>query len=240
MAEAIQVNYEEIDKVISQIHTHAEQIDAVVKKVQFQTTALATSWRGEGAQQFQRDMEELVLPAFRRLSVSLEAAEDTLAKMKEVFLEAEKEAVRQLPGEMTAEGANGSRVQQTEAEATESRLNENCITIHSSGNCRDRSNATCTSVEDIREETVDGLIAFRDAVGVDLVVTGGTEVGHATGEFSHANGYKVDIGLNPSVDSYIEDNFEHIGQRSDGAELYRDDNGNIFAREGNHWDITFY
>lgn len=140
-----------------------------------------------------------------------------------------------------AEGANGTPVQQTQAEASEASLNENGITIHSSGNCRDRNNRRCTSVEGIRQGTVDGLVAFRNAVGVDLVMTGGTEVGHEPGVFSHGNGYKVDVSLNPTVNQYIENTFEHVGQRSsDGAELYRDPNGNEFAREGNHWDIIFH
>jgi WXG100 family type VII secretion target len=97
MAEQIQVKYEELDQLISQIHTHAEQISAVFKKVQSQTATLARSWRGQGVDQFQREMEDLVLPALKRLSVSLEVAEDTLGRIKEVFLEAEEEAVACFP-----------------------------------------------------------------------------------------------------------------------------------------------
>lgn len=93
MAEQIQVKYEELDQLISQIHTHAEQISAVFKKIQSQTATLATSWRGQGVDEFQREMEDLVLPALKRLSVSLEVAEETLGRIKEEFLEAEEEAV---------------------------------------------------------------------------------------------------------------------------------------------------
>lgn len=47
------------------------------------------------------------------------------------------------------------------------------------------------------------------------------------GEFSHGNGYKVDISRIESVDNYTEDNyteenFTHTGTRGDGAELYED------------------
>jgi WXG100 family type VII secretion target len=93
MAEKIQVKYEELDQLISQIHEQADQSRRVFKKVQSQTTALATSWQGEGADRFQREMEDMVLPAIKRLSISLETAEDTLGRVKEVFLEAEQEAV---------------------------------------------------------------------------------------------------------------------------------------------------
>jgi WXG100 family type VII secretion target len=99
MAEKIQVKYEELDQLISQIHIQADQSRAVFKKVQSQTTALATSWQGEGADRFQREMEELVLPALKRLSVSLETTEDALGRVKRVFLEAEQEAVGCLEGE---------------------------------------------------------------------------------------------------------------------------------------------
>lgn len=127
---------------------------------------------------------------------------------------------------------------ETEADKTEKRLNDNGITIHSSGGCRDRTKANCTSVDGIRKETIDGLIAFRKAVGVDLVMTGGTETGHASGTRSHSNGYKVDIALDSKVTKYIKDNFTDKGTRSDGAALYEDAEGNEFALESNHWDIT--
>jgi hypothetical protein len=133
----------------------------------------------------------------------------------------------------------GTEKTETEAEKTEKKLNDNGITISSSGNCRDKTKTNCTSVDGIRTQTVDGIIAFRNAVGVDLVMTGGTETGHASGKYSHANGYKVDIALNDKVAKYIKDNYTSKGTRSDGAELYEDDAGNEFALEGNHWDITF-
>ncbi len=140
-----------------------------------------------------------------------------------------------------AAGADGAQRQPSQAEATEARLNSNGIALQSSGNCRDRNNRRCTSVEGIRQETVDGLLAFRNAVAVELVMTGGTEVGHSAGANSHYNGYKVDISLDPVVNRYIENNFTYIGTRvSDGARQYRDANGNIYAREVNHWDITYY
>ncbi|KPK88320.1 MAG: hypothetical protein AMJ88_19215 [Anaerolineae bacterium SM23_ 63] len=74
MVEKIQVKYEELDQLISQIHEQADQSRLVFKKVQSQTTALATSWQGEGADRFQREMEDMVLPTIKRLSISLETA----------------------------------------------------------------------------------------------------------------------------------------------------------------------
>jgi WXG100 family type VII secretion target len=93
MAEKIQVKYEELDRLISQIHDQADQSRVVFKNVQSQTVSLATSWQGEGAERFQREMEDLVLPALQRLSNSLEMAGGALGTVKRVYLEAEQEAV---------------------------------------------------------------------------------------------------------------------------------------------------
>jgi len=97
----------------------------------------------------------------------------------------------------------------------------------------------CTSVEGIRPEVVEGVTNLRNNCGGCLVrVTGGVELGHGSGEFSHENGYKVDLGRDPQLDSYIMNNYDYIGVRSDGASLYRDsETGAVYAREGNHWDV---
>jgi hypothetical protein len=119
------------------------------------------------------------------------------------------------------------------------KLDDAGITWSSSGKCSDRKNRHCTSFDEINSETVDGIIAFKKASGCDVNITGGTETGHATSTKSHWNGYKVDITPSVAVSDYIKTNFKHIGTRNDGAEMYKDDAGTIFARERDHWDITF-
>ncbi|CAF4449854.1 unnamed protein product, partial [Rotaria sp. Silwood2] len=41
------------------------------------------------------------------------------------------------------------------------------------------------------------------------------------------------------INSYITKQFAYIGQRGDGAAQYKASSGNVYAKEGNHWDITF-
>jgi WXG100 family type VII secretion target len=249
----IRADYDSLRQIAQRFGQQAEETRKTLRNLEQAVNTLKQGdWIGEGARKFYNEFDSAVLPSLKRLQSALENAGQTTKKMDDVMRQAEELAARLFGVSgaavsstaglgLGAQGANGTPVQQTQAESSEARLNENGITIHSSGNCRDRNNRTCTSVEGIRQGTVDGLVAFRNAVGVDLVMTGGTEVGHTAGEFSHANGYKVDVSLNPTVNRYIEDNFEHTGQRSsDRAELYRDPNGNVFAREGNHWDITFH
>jgi hypothetical protein len=116
------------------------------------------------------------------------------------------------------------------------------ITWSSSGRCTDRNNRRCTSFDNIRQNTINGIISFARGSGCDIVITGGSETGHSGGpnSYSHWNGFKVDIKITPCVDAYITGNFASIGRRSDGAAQYRSAAGNIYAREGNHWDILYY
>jgi hypothetical protein len=96
----------------------------------------------------------------------------------------------------------------------------------------------CTSVVGIRPEVVDGVTKLKNDCGCSVRVTGGTELGHSGGELSHENGYKVDLGRDPQLDSYIMDNYDYVGVRSDGARMYRDaETGAVYSREGDHWDI---
>ncbi|WP_447644402.1 hypothetical protein [Nocardioides zeae] len=114
------------------------------------------------------------------------------------------------------------------------------IAISSSGGCSDRDVPTCTSLEGVRQTTLDGARTLRSASGCALTITGGTETGHAGGTYSHANGYKLDFSLTSCLTSYVQGTFAYVGQRSDGAALYRSGSGNEYAREGNHWDVTYY
>ena len=110
----------------------------------------------------------------------------------------------------------------------------------SSGGCTDPDNSTCTSFEGIRQATIDGGITLKNASGCGLTITGGTETGHAGGTYSHGNGYKLDFSRTSCLTSWVHSAYTYIGVRSDGAPLYEAGSGNIYADEGNHWDVTFY
>ena len=110
----------------------------------------------------------------------------------------------------------------------------------SSGGCTTRSNPTCTSFEGIRQATIDGAITLKRASGCGLTITGGTEVGHASGTYSHYNGYKLDFSRTTCLTGWIHGTYTYIGLRGDGAPMYRAASGNIYADEGSHWDVTFY
>ena len=135
--------------------------------------------------------------------------------------------------------AEASGYKMTHAQAA-ARLRAAGITWSSSGNCSNRYNRTCTSFDQINSGTIDGIITLKRASGCAIHITGGTETGHASGTYSHWNGYKVDIRITTCVNNYIYRNFSYIGRRGDGAPMYRSAAGNIYARESNHWDILYY
>ena len=109
------------------------------------------------------------------------------------------------------------------------------ITWSSSGNCSNRYNSTCTSFEQINLTTVQGAETLKGACGCALNITGGTEVGHASGTYSHWNGYKLDYSPYTGVSNYITSHFTYLG-----SSTWRSGSGNIYVRESNHWDVTYY
>lgn len=121
------------------------------------------------------------------------------------------------------------------------------ISRTSSKNCTDWRDRGCTSYTGINRTTVSGAIAFKRTSRCTVIITGGTEVGHSTsGKHTHRNGYKVDMSLakkhendESCLDRYITGHYAKAGRRSDGAALYKSPNGNVYARESSHWDVTY-
>jgi hypothetical protein len=109
----------------------------------------------------------------------------------------------------------------------------------SSGHCTRRANPHCTSFDGLRPSTLDGVLRLREASRCGLVISGGTERGHARSAYSHGRGYKLDILPNHCLNRFVRHNYERIRTRGDGAALYRAEGRSLFAREPSHWDITF-
>ncbi|CAE6516736.1 unnamed protein product [Rhizoctonia solani] len=124
--------------------------------------------------------------------------------------------------------------------AAQKKLEAAGIYASSTGGCTSKSNPKCTSYDGILSGTVDSVITLKKACNCAITITGGTETGHASGTYSHANGYKVDIRHSSGLDAYIKNSFTKIGNRSDGYPQWKSAAGNIYCDEGNHWDIIYY
>ncbi|MFH8570496.1 hypothetical protein [Streptomyces sp. NPDC017993] len=139
------------------------------------------------------------------------------------------------PASDTTEQADaGLLAKLTHAQATE-KFRAAGITWSSSGGCSDRNNSTCTSFDQVNSATVDGVITLRGATGCAINLTGGTETGHASGTYSHWNGYKVDFSLSTCLTNYITGTFSSIG-----GSKWKSASGNVYYKEGDHWDVTYY
>ena len=141
---------------------------------------------------------------------------------------------------MFAVSAPASAAAKVSQSSAASQLSAAGITWSSSGGCTTRANSTCTSFDQINQSTVSGAITLHQASGCAVHITGGTEVGHASGTYSHYNGYKIDVSHRTCVDNYIHNSFSPIGDRGDGYPQWEAGSGNIYCDEGSHWDIAFY
>ncbi len=121
------------------------------------------------------------------------------------------------------------------------RLQHAGLRWRSSGHCANRHRHSCTSLASVRLGTLWGLVNLKRRSGCDVMVTGGTEVGHAPGAHSHGAGYKIDVEHNRCVDRFIKN--KRVGRvRGDGARLYderRPQGYTVYANEPSHWDIMF-
>ncbi|MGP3633401.1 peptidoglycan-binding domain-containing protein [Streptomyces sp. 24-1644] len=122
------------------------------------------------------------------------------------------------------------------------------ITTSSSGDCDDRDNYRCTSLDDIRSDSIRGVIALRKASGCPLVVTGGTEYGvHDEGiTKAHTKGYKLDLRIDTCITNWIKNTQRKTDPRK-ADPRWKGKFSNIAIeyvyetpRSGAvHWDITF-
>jgi hypothetical protein len=127
------------------------------------------------------------------------------------------------------------------------------FTISSSGNCTDPTNSSCTSLAGMHSDTVAGLIALKTTCGTacsQLVITGGTETGHACGDpatcLSHQSGFKADIsntqGNGVAFTNFISQQVQaqnNVSMNTNG--FYNISVGGFTYQvhpEGDHMDIT--
>ena len=111
----------------------------------------------------------------------------------------------------------------------------------------------CTSVGGLQEKTIEYLKWVKtNCGGCSLVVTGGSEAGHATGgsdgtNRTHGNGWKFDLSKNSAGLSAFANTrnsiFKAYCARSsgDGRIAHVNSNGTkvaIWVNEGDHWDVA--
>ena len=99
MAEKIQVDYEGLGQLASQVSKMADEMEKMYSKVLSQTEVLANSWVGRGASAFQQEMDELVLPGLKRLYEGLNNTSTNLNQLNTHWKGVEDEAAALFPNE---------------------------------------------------------------------------------------------------------------------------------------------
>lgn len=135
------------------------------------------------------------------------------------------------PVARTARVLPADAVRLTDAQAR-SIISSRGMKIWSSGGCTNRMRSNCTSFDTITTGVVRELVMLKQVTGCAITVSGGTEVGHATGTYSHYNGYKTDILMEFCLTSWVKANGRYIGAQKwvRATTTYYD--------EWNHWDLT--
>lgn len=96
-------------------------------------------------------------------------------------------------------------------------------------------------LDGVRQRVVNEVVDLKQDCDCTVVVTEGTGGSHAEGTYSHANGYKVDLRSSregEELTRYVIENYEPIGTRSDGANMWQSPRGAIYALESDHWDVV--
>jgi WXG100 family type VII secretion target len=107
MAETIQVDYEALNKIAASFGNSHETTQQMRDAISAHIDQLrAGGWIGEGADAFYAEMDNLLLPAFKRLAETMRNAEYTTKEIISEMQSAEEEAEQSLNNNMS--GENGS------------------------------------------------------------------------------------------------------------------------------------
>lgn len=120
--------------------------------------------------------------------------------------------------------------------------------LEAAGVCGGRTGVQClstASLAGVKESTVAQAIALHNACRCTFTITSGTDGRHATGAYSHGNGFKLDIRRGPALDAFVKslrfyrhyDDFDGRGPGTYPADVYVDGCGNRYALEPTILDL---
>ncbi len=91
----------------------------------------------------------------------------------------------------------------------------------------------CTSVAGLQQQTIDEAVKLKKDCNCDVTVTGGTELGHHTGN----RGYQLDVGKNNNLDAHIRNTGRRVSPLFGNYPSYAMPSGYTYVDEGDHWHI---
>lgn len=94
----------------------------------------------------------------------------------------------------------------------------------------------------LRQATIDEVLRLRAECDCPVVLTSATGGSHRSGDYSHANGYKVDLrntNEGRALTNFILENYTEVAPRvNPPARMFRGPTGALYALESNHWDVV--
>lgn len=89
----LRVNYDEAQKIAQTLHAEGEAFARLHSQTHQKVEDLRRAWSGDAAQSFEREMTDSLLPAAKRVSNALFAAEQTLIEILNIIRQADEETV---------------------------------------------------------------------------------------------------------------------------------------------------
>ena len=92
MPGTVRADYDQLSNVAGQFSQQSSTISSLLSKLQNQAESLNGVWIGQGAKQFQQEMEQNIYPGFQKMAQAMEKASQVTQKCAQTFQQAEQEA----------------------------------------------------------------------------------------------------------------------------------------------------
>lgn len=91
MTDRIEVDYAQLDKLVQQLRGRNEDLEQDYRRLLSKFHELQEGWKGKGATDFSAEIENITLPAYRRLMSAISKIQISLAQIAQVMRDAEEQ-----------------------------------------------------------------------------------------------------------------------------------------------------
>ncbi len=91
MTDRIEVDYAQLDKMVQQLRGRNNDLEQDYRRLLGKFHELQEGWKGKGAEDFSAEIEDIALPAYRRLMSAISQIQTTLVQVAQVMRHAEEQ-----------------------------------------------------------------------------------------------------------------------------------------------------
>ena len=92
MPDQVRADYDSLRDVAGKFQQEADRMGQVLNSLRSKAESLQGVWVGQGANQFQQEMQSSIYPAFGRMQKAMSSASDVTNKISGIFQKGEQEA----------------------------------------------------------------------------------------------------------------------------------------------------